>query len=66
MERSRGTTFPDPALPDHAGNRRKLSDLVAGDPAVLHCHPRLFSAARLLTAHPTCGQPHWIAPVDAI
>ena len=30
-----GTTFPDFALNDHAGNRRLLSSLVAGDPAVL-------------------------------
>lgn len=31
-----GTRFPDLCLPDHAGNPRRLSDLVAGDPAVLH------------------------------
>jgi peroxiredoxin len=31
-----GTTFPDFELTDHAGNRRLLSDLVAGDPTVLH------------------------------
>ena len=31
-----GTPFPDLELPDHAGNPRRLSDLVAGDPAVLH------------------------------
>jgi peroxiredoxin len=31
-----GDTFPDIALPDHAGNERRLSDLVAGDPTVLH------------------------------
>jgi peroxiredoxin len=30
-----GTEFPDCELTDHAGNRRLLSDLVAGDPAVL-------------------------------
>jgi peroxiredoxin len=27
--------FPDVELTDHAGNRRRLSDLVAGDPTVL-------------------------------
>src|SRR3954453_13997575 len=30
-----GSVFPDCTLTDHAGNRRALSDLVAGDPAVL-------------------------------
>ena len=30
-----GAVFPDLTLPDHAGNDRALSDLVAGDPAVL-------------------------------
>lgn len=30
-----GAAFPDFELIDHAGNRRRLSDLVAGDPAVL-------------------------------
>jgi peroxiredoxin len=30
-----GAPFPDIALPDHAGNRRALTDLVAGDPAIL-------------------------------
>lgn len=30
-----GDRFPDCTLIDHAGNRRALSDLVAGDPAVL-------------------------------
>jgi peroxiredoxin len=30
-----GGRFPDFALTDHAGNERRLSDLVAGDPAVL-------------------------------
>lgn len=30
-----GDVFPDIALPDHAGNERRLSDLVAGDPTVL-------------------------------
>jgi peroxiredoxin len=31
-----GDTLPDFALPDHSGFERRLSDLVAGDPAVLH------------------------------
>jgi len=31
-----GDAFPDFELPDHAGNPRRLSDLVAGDPTVLH------------------------------
>ena len=31
-----GAPFPDLELPDHAGNVRRLSELVAGDPAVLH------------------------------
>jgi peroxiredoxin len=30
-----GARLPDFELTDHAGNRRRLSDLVAGDPAVL-------------------------------
>jgi peroxiredoxin len=30
-----GTTFPDCTLTDHAGNRRTLSELTSGDPAVL-------------------------------
>ena len=30
-----GATFPDFALVDHAGNERRLSELVAEDPAVL-------------------------------
>jgi peroxiredoxin len=30
-----GARFPDLQLTDHAGNRRSLSELVAGDPAVL-------------------------------
>jgi len=33
---SPGATFPDVVLPDHAGNQRRLSELIAGDPAVLH------------------------------
>ena len=31
-----GRHFPDIQLTDHAGNSRRLSDLVAGDPAILH------------------------------
>src|SRR5919202_6746582 len=30
-----GRGIPDLALPDHAGNLRRLSDLAAGDPVVL-------------------------------
>jgi peroxiredoxin len=30
-----GSRFPDCVLTDHSGNRRALSELVAGDPAVL-------------------------------
>jgi peroxiredoxin len=30
-----GSSFPDCELTDHSGNRRTLSELVAGDPAVL-------------------------------
>ena len=30
-----GATFPDIELTDHAGNRRTLSELVAGDPALV-------------------------------
>lgn len=30
-----GAVFPDFALTDHAGNRRTLSELVAGDPALV-------------------------------
>ena len=33
-----GDPFPDLGLPDHAGNLRRLSELVAGDPTVLHCY----------------------------
>jgi peroxiredoxin len=33
---SPGRSFPDVELTDHAGNRRRLSDLVAGDPAIVH------------------------------
>ncbi len=32
---SPGATLPDMELPDHAGHRRKLSDLVGGDPTLL-------------------------------
>ena len=31
-----GDPFPDFSLPDHGGNARRLSELVAGDPTVLH------------------------------
>ena len=31
-----GRSFPDAELLDHAGNRRRLSELVGSDPAVLH------------------------------
>ena len=30
--------FPDLTLPDHAGNARRLSELAAGDPVVLHTY----------------------------
>jgi peroxiredoxin len=33
---SPGDTFPELQLHDHAGNLRRLSDLAAGDPVVLH------------------------------
>ena len=33
-----GARFPDLILPDHAGNERALSQLVAGDPAILHTY----------------------------
>jgi peroxiredoxin len=33
---SPGEVFLDFELPDHAGNLRKLSELIAGDPTVLH------------------------------
>jgi len=33
-----GDPFPDLMLPDHAGNPRRLSELVAGDPTVLHLY----------------------------
>jgi peroxiredoxin len=38
---SPGQTFPDVDLLDHAGNRRRLSELAGGDPAVLQFFPRL-------------------------
>ena len=31
-----GGTFPDLELTDHAGNRRRLGDLVGGDPTFVH------------------------------
>ena len=34
MDLSPGRPFPDLVLHDHAGNERRLSELVAGDPAV--------------------------------
>ena len=36
MQLEPGATFPDLDLADHAGNHRQLSDLIAGDPTVLH------------------------------
>jgi peroxiredoxin len=33
-----GDLFTDLELPDHAGNTRRLSELLAGDPTVLHCY----------------------------
>lgn len=33
-----GTTFPDLELADHAGNPRRLADLVGGDPTLVHFH----------------------------
>lgn len=33
-----GARFPDVELPDHAGNTRRLSELVAGDPTVLQTY----------------------------
>ena len=35
MRLESGERFPDFELPDHAGNGRRLSELVAGDPTVL-------------------------------
>ena len=31
-----GRAFPDLELPDHAGNPRRLSELLAGDPGLVH------------------------------
>ena len=36
MELLPGATFPDLELPDHSGTPRRLSELVGGDPALLH------------------------------
>lgn len=33
-----GARFPDLELPDHAGNPRRLSELVAGDPTILQTY----------------------------
>ncbi len=33
-----GSAFPDLVLPDHSGYERSLAELVAGDPAVVHCY----------------------------
>lgn len=33
-----GATFPDLELVDHAGNRRRLDELVGGDPTLVHFH----------------------------
>jgi peroxiredoxin len=33
-----GTRFPDVELLDHGGNRRRLSDLVSGDPAIVQTY----------------------------
>ena len=38
MAPSSGEVFPDLVLADHAGNERSLSDLVAGDPAVVQTY----------------------------
>jgi len=35
MDLSPGTTFPDIAFTDHAGNARQLSEAAGGDPLVL-------------------------------
>ena len=35
IDLSPGRPFPDIELDDHAGNRRRLSELVGGDPAVV-------------------------------
>ncbi len=36
MDISKKAAFPDLELPDHSGSPRRLSELVAGDPALLH------------------------------
>ncbi len=33
-----GATFPDLQLADHAGNERRLDDLIGGDPTLVHFH----------------------------
>lgn len=50
-----GQRFPDLVLPDHNGSERRLSDLVAGDPTVLHFYrgwwcPKEQAYLRLLTS----------------
>jgi peroxiredoxin len=50
-----GDAFPDIELDDHAGNRRSLSELVAGDPTVLHFYrgwwcPKEQTFMRMLVA----------------
>jgi peroxiredoxin len=35
---ARGHTFPDVELPDHAGNARRLSELVGGDPTIVQTY----------------------------
>jgi peroxiredoxin len=50
-----GERFPDLRLPDHAGNERSLSELVAGDPTVLQFYrgfwcPKEQAFMRLLVA----------------
>ncbi|MBA3743219.1 peroxiredoxin [Sporichthya sp.] len=50
-----GGIFADLDLPDHNGNERSLSDLVAGDPTVLHFYrgwwcPKEQAYLRLLTS----------------
>ena len=50
-----GERFPDIELPDHAGNLRRLSDLVGGDPALINFFrgfwcPKEQAFFRVLTA----------------
>jgi peroxiredoxin len=50
-----GAAFPDVELTDHAGNRRRLSQLIAGDPTVLQFYrgwwcPKEQAFFRRLTA----------------